>query len=146
MADDGVTIIVEMDRWAEVLAALDAGVEHAVEQGAIATVAAIQSVIEANGQVATGAMLHSVYYRTEKTSTYPGDGGGGADLLAEVDAPGHHEAAISVAADYAVYQNYGTRYQPARPFMEPGTLDAVPAIDNAFADMEGVIRDGGFSE
>ena len=31
---------------------------------------------------------------------------------------------VVVGADYAVYQNYGTRYLPPLPFWEPGIEDA----------------------
>lgn len=63
----------------------------------------IQEHIVANGQVATGNMLNSVI------------------------ADGN---TVTVGADYAIYQNYGTRYLPPRPFFEPGLDDTQDDIEN----------------
>lgn len=42
---------------------------------------------------------------------------------------------VVVGADYAAYPNYGTRYQAANPFFEPGLQDTQAAIDAALVDI-----------
>lgn len=69
-----------------------------------AAVQHIQEHIQSNGQVNTGTMLNSV---TSDGQT------------------------VSVGVDYAVYQNYGTKFLPARPFFEPGLEDTNADMDDA---------------
>lgn len=74
----------------------------------------IKEHIIANGQVRTGAMLDSVEATQSEDGTMQ----------------------VTVGADYAAYQNYGTRYLPPRPFFEPGLDDTQPDID---AVMQGIV-------
>lgn len=73
----------------------------------------IQQHIVANGQVATGNMLNSV--------------------VADGDT-------ITVGAEYAVYQNYGTRYLPPRPFFEPGLDDTQDDIEQELERIVSVLE------
>jgi HK97 gp10 family phage protein len=77
----------------------------------------IQNQIQANGQVRTGRMLNSVHVE---------DGEDG-------------DKTIVVGVPYAAYPNYGTRYQPAKPFFEPGLertkQDLEDALDAAAGEM-----------
>jgi len=75
----------------------------------------IQQHIIANGQVDTGDMLNSV-------------------AVADGDTPTTKD--IIIGMDYWVYQNYGTRYMPARPFVEPGIEDTRAQFEAAGATLE----------
>ena len=98
----------------------------------------IQGYIRTNGQIDTGFMLNSVYVRLLDESTY----NGGDKALEQVEAPPDDVTGyIAVAANYAIWQNYGTRFQKARPFFEPGIeqtrpgfVAAVAAIQDALAE------------
>lgn len=85
--------------------------------------AAIVAQIDANGQVDTGFLRSSVYTVTKNGSTYgqgfmapPTDD---VYLLSEATIDNDLEGVAAVAANYAEFQNYGTRYLPPRPFIEP---------------------------
>lgn len=75
----------------------------------------IQGFIRANGQVDTGFMLNSVHVED------------GANDLNKF---------VVVGASYGVYQNYGTRYLPARPFFEPGVEQTRPGFESAINAIE----------
>jgi len=80
----------------------------------------------------SGFMADSAYYTTSEESTY-GQAGAppkGATLLPEVDKPENDlEAYASVAASYATYVEFGTRYQGAQPRF-------YPAIDKMWGEMQ----------
>ncbi len=92
----------------------------------------IQGFIRSNGQVDTGFMLNSVYTVTDEGSTYAG----GADALPEVSGADLTTAYVAVAASYAIFQNYGTRYMPGRPFFEPGVEKTRPEFEAALSKIE----------
>ncbi len=79
----------------------------------------------------TGFMASSGYVVTNDSSTYgattlepPGD----SYLLPEVVAPDDPYTAIAaIAANYAIYQEYGTRFMPAQPTFFPA-VDAAKAL------------------
>ncbi len=88
-------------------------------------------------------MYSSVYNVTADGSTYgqaqtpPGD----SYLLPEAGPPASdQEAYFGVAANYAIYQNYGTRFLPARPFFEPGVERVRPEFDAKVATIEDRIK------
>lgn len=81
-----------------------------VSKGALDCQANIQGFIRSNGQIDTGFMLNSVHVEP------------GASEL---------EKFVVVGAFYGVYQNYGTRYLPARPFFEPGVEKTRPGYEAA---------------
>jgi hypothetical protein len=87
-----------------------------------------QAHIVSNDQVDTSFMLNSVYVQTSDSSTYKS----GENALPEIDRPSKEtEAHAAVAASYAVHQNYGTVYLPARPFWEPAIEDVRPGFDGS---------------
>jgi len=126
----------------------------------------IQSFIRANGQIDTGFMVNSVYTVTSEGSTYGAKVGPSASkrtgvrkasarrikvalaaqkqveeqLLPEVGGADQTTAYVAVAANYAVYQNYGTRFQPGKPFFEPGIEQTRPGFDAACAALEEKLR------
>lgn len=81
----------------------------------------IQEHIIANGQVDTGNMLDSVH----------------------VEAGNDGVQYVTVGAEYGIYQNYGTRFLPARPFFEPGLDDTQVDIDTAMAGIVNAMAKAG---
>lgn len=80
----------------------------------------IQGFIRANGQIKTGNMLNSVQVQN------------GSSKL---------EKFVIVAAPYGFFQNYGTRFIPARPFFEPGVDKTAPEFDDAVAAVTSQLGD-----
>ena len=96
--------------------------------------------IAANGQIDTGFMWSSVYTVTKNGSTYgqnaltpPGD----SYLLPEVTISGEMMGKAACAANYGEYQNYGTRFLPPRPFLEPSVDLVNVEFDAKVAALEG---------
>ncbi len=131
------------NHWGRIAAALHPAGAEVVKETAFDCQDAIAAQISANGQIDTGFMYSSVYNRTADGSTYgqtqtpPGD----SYLLPEVEAPPDDLTAyFAVAANYGIFQNYGTRYLPARPFFEPGVERVRPEFDAKVASLEARIR------
>jgi HK97 gp10 family phage protein len=98
----------------------------------------IQEQIRANDQIDTGFMFNSVYVVTSEETTYKG----GAEALPPVDKPeNNQEAYVAVAAKYAQFPNYGTRFQPAKPFFEPGMEKTRKGFDQAIAAIEKKLKE-----
>jgi len=118
------------NHWQAVADAVRPSCKDAVRVVANAGVRNVRAVIRAKGLIRTGFMLHSVYSNSSDSSTYTG----GARAFPEVGRPGKEtEANIAVAATYAAYPNYGTRYMTERPFFEPG-------VEKTKADFEKAMR------
>jgi hypothetical protein len=104
----------------------------------------MQAQIRANGQIDTGFMVNSVYVRTSEESTYsqiPAPERKGVAPFPEVEAPpDKHTAFVVVAAPYGYWQNYGTRFQPARPFLEPSIETTNPSFEDALARVDEKIK------
>lgn len=131
------------NNWGKVAAALKPACAEVVKETAFDCQDAIAAQISANGQIDTGFMYSSVYNRTVDSSTYgnaltpPGD----SYLMDEVEAPASdQEAYFAVGANYGLYQNYGTRYLPPRPFWEPGIERVQAGLDSKMATIEVKIR------
>lgn len=108
-------------------------VRDVVKKTAFDGKANIQGQIRANGQIDTGFMVNGVYVVTSEGSTYSG----GDKALPEVAGPSDESSAfIASAAEYSVYQNYGTSRIPARPFWEPGIEKTRPSFEAAIAAIE----------
>ncbi len=75
----------------------------------------IQGFIVSNGQVLTGFMHDSVHVE---------------------NGPNVQTKFIICGAFYGVYQNYGTRFIPARPFWEPGIEQTRPGFEARLANLE----------
>ena len=75
----------------------------------------IQGFIVSNGQVDTGNMLNGI---------------------AKEDGPDEQTKYITSAMYYWIFQNYGTRYLPARPFVEPGVEMTRPGFEARLASIE----------
>ncbi len=93
----------------------------------------MQGFIRSNGQIDTGFMVNSGYVVTSEESTYQG----GANALPEIPkAENPTTAYIAWAAFYAFFQNYGTRFMPGRPFVEPGIEATRPGFEAACRAIE----------
>lgn len=123
----------EFNHWQNIADAMPDACAAVVKKTAADGQANVQAKIRSNGQIDTGFLLNSVYHVTSDQSTYQG----GADALPEVSRPSSPtEAYVAVAAKYAVYQNYGTRFQPGRPFFEPGMQATQDSFEQALSLIE----------
>src|SRR5437016_4058716 len=86
-----------------------------VDETADECVSNIQGFILANGQVDTGDMLAGI---------------------TKEDGPDEQTKHIMSAMYYWIFQNYGTRYLPARPFVEPGVEQTRPSFEAKIAALE----------
>ena len=89
-----------------------------VDETADECVSNIQGFILSNGQVDTGNMLNGI---------------------AKEDGEDEQTKYITSAMDYWIFQNYGTRYMPARPFVEPGIEQTRPDFEAKLSTFEGRI-------
>lgn len=90
--------------------------------------------------VDTGFLKNSIYVVTQDHSDY-GSGGflgkGDAELLDEVDTPDDaYSANVAVGANYGIYVEMGTRYQPAQPYFFPAVEFARGEFEDAMAAIE----------
>ena len=92
----------------------DAILDAALDKLAFDAQAGYEMQIQANGQVDTRNMLNSCFAVTSRSVRYT-PGPDREDL--PFSQP--HTSYAGISANYAWYQNYGTRYIPARPFFEP---------------------------
>src|SRR6266852_5935155 len=102
----------EFNHFSAIADALRPALAEIVNETADVLVGAIQEQIRSNGQVKTGAMVDGIHKED------------GVDELSKN---------IMSAVDYWVYQNYGTRYIPARPFVEPGIERTRPEFEEKLA-------------
>lgn len=109
---------VEFNFFKDISEELSGLIAEATEYIAEEAVANIQDHIEANGQIETGEMYDSV------------------DHVANSDG----SQTVFVGAPYAIYPNYGTRFQPANPFWEPGLADTVDVMNEALQDVVDTIE------
>lgn len=126
MASDGT-----FNHFPSLITALDEAMKELVVKAAHDIEAASKAHIRANDQIDTGNMVNGVYTVTaSEGSAYPG---GASEHLAEPapSPPDEYTAYVGYAADYSAYQNYGTRFQPARPFVEPAVDDVKPSLEAA---------------
>lgn len=126
------------NNFAALASALHQAEVQIVKKTAFDLKAQIQANIRANNQIDTGFMVNSVYVVTSDASDY----GGGKNALPEVAGPPDDTTAYTaIAASYAIYQNYGTRYMPARPFFEPAIYTVMPAFQAACAAIEAKMKE-----
>jgi hypothetical protein len=98
----------------------------------------IQNQIRTNDQIDTGFMVNSVYVVTNNSSDYKG----GKNALPSVAKPKEEtEALVAVAAEYAIYQEMGTRFQPGRAFFAPGVERTRPGFEKAITTIENKLRE-----
>jgi len=133
--------LLNFNNWFKIAAALKPAAAEVVRDEAFFIADAIKAQIQANGQIDTGFMYDSVYASTTTESTYgggtpPGD----SYMLPEVKPENDQQGTFGVAANYGIFQNYGTRYLPPRPFFEPGMERGSAQFDVYMATMEARIK------
>jgi len=127
------------NHFPQVAAAMHAGLSDIVAETTVDLGDAMVAQIYANGQVATGFMVSSVYTVTKNGSTYgqAGTPPGDSYLLPEETIEGDMQGKAACAANYSKWQNDGTRFQPARPFLEPAAELINGEFQTKLAGLEG---------
>lgn len=113
-----------------------AGLETVLGQAVRKTAFDLQASAAQAAPVDTGFLRNSIYVTTSTDSTY-GQGGsagkGDSYLLPPVETPDKPTTAyVGVGANYGVFLEEGTRFQPAQPYF-------YPAVEQAKADFEAVM-------
>ena len=133
--------LLNFNNWFKVAAALKPAAAEVVRDEAFFIADAIKQQIDANGQIDTGFMYDSVYASTMAESTYgAGTPPGDSYRLPEEKPENDQQGVFGCAANYGIFQNYGTRYLPPRPFFEPGIEAGTAQFDVYMATMEARIR------
>ncbi len=101
-----------------IAARIKPAVQQIVDETADECVSNIKGFIQSNGQVDTGNMLNGI---------------------AKEDGPDEQTKYITSVMDYWIFQNYGTRYMPARPFVEPGIEQTRPEFEAKLSTFEGLL-------
>ncbi len=126
----------EFNHFGQIADALPEMLGQIVRKTAFDCQANIQGFIRANGQIDTGFMVNSVYTVTSEGSTYSG----GVDALPEVGGADQTTAYVAVAANYAVYQEFGTRFMPGKPFFYPGVEATRGSFEAACSRLEDLLK------
>ena len=128
------------NNWGKIAAALHPACADLVAN----TAEFIAETYSANAPVDTGFMASSAYTITSSGSTYGQNAGsppGDSYLLPEVEAPADDLTAIAaVAANYAVYQELGTRFDAAQPAFYPAVDAAQTKLDDELAQIDGKLQ------
>lgn len=137
-------MVTTYNHFPQIASALDDVLGQVVRKTAFDLSSNMQARIRANGQIDTGFMINGVYVRTSEESTYSQIASPttkGVEAMPEVEAPpDKHTAYVGVAAPYGYWQNYGTRFQPARPFLEPSIETTRPSFEEAVSRVEEALR------
>ncbi len=98
--------------------ALDGG-EEGLEKVVLKTAVQVHANAVPNAPADTGALRNSLMWRTsEDEGGYNEQGGVNAEKKLET-RPKDNEAVVGTNLDYGVYQEFGTRYMPAQPYLRP---------------------------
>lgn len=127
----------------ELIEALQKTADEAVRKAAFD----IQAAAMDNAPVGeTGYLKSSIYTVTDQSSSY-GQGleapAPGAYLLPEAELlhDGSSNALIGVGANYGVYQEMGTIYMAAQPFLGPAIEQVAPSFEEAMSRLEEKMRE-----
>jgi HK97 gp10 family phage protein len=133
----GISFHVEYDHLPELLDKLLKDVDHQLAESADQVRKDAQSLVH----VRTGATRASIYVSSPEGSDY-GDAVSQASALApktpmlpEEKPAGPHEAVVGVALSAGIYEEYGTRYAPAIPFLTPAAEGHKPHFEKAMSDL-----------
>lgn len=124
------------NRFPEIVARFGPAVSQIVRKSAFD----VQALYASTCPRDTGFMAGSAYVVTSQESTY-GQGGvpppKDAYLLPEVAKPDDpYTAHIAVGANYAIYPEMGTRYQPPQPAFYPAVDAVEPQFEAAMGKLE----------
>lgn len=129
----------EWNNWLKVAEAMTPACREAVTNTAKAGELNVQVQIIMKDLIETGNMLSSVYASTPDGSSYKVVDRG----LAEVRPESETEAYIGVSADYAIFPNYGTIHQSAKPFWEPGIAETEDNFQSEMTTVAQKLEDAG---
>lgn len=142
----GVEIITLFNRLPELAPLLQVVVGQMVRKAAFD----IQALAAVLAPVDLGALKSSIYVVTSKDSDYETHAAIAASLrpdatvLSEVEAPKSPTMAIvAVGMDYGLYQEFGTVYQPAQPYLTPAAEVVRPQLLAALGGLEQFLKLGG---
>jgi hypothetical protein len=94
--------------------------------------------------IKTGFLRSSIYVSMKDDSSYGQNLVGNGKLLEPVERPGEiTKAIVAVGAEYGVYIEMGSRFQPARPFLMPAAEFVVPKMKEALMQLELYWREAG---
>jgi len=127
-----------INKWEDIADAIITTAKKAVVDVANIGAQNVQDQIAANSQVRTGFMMGSVYASTSDGSDY--SNGSDERSLPEVKPESDMEAIVGVGAKYAIFPNYGTMHQGAKPFFEPAILKTQDDLDQAVVQIKIVIE------
>lgn len=99
----------------------------------------VQAQAAAACPVDTGFLRASIYTVTQGSSDYgqAGTPPGDSYLMPEVATPGDaYTAYVAVGANYGVYQELGTRFQPAQPYFYPAVETGLASLEAVMAKFE----------
>lgn len=112
--------------------AIAAKLKPALQKAAKESARTMAENIRNEAPVRTGFLAGSVYFSAFDESTY-GQGGGspenGAYLLPKSTPPDDMTVIVDVAANYAQFVNYGTRFQAANPFFDRGVESSRSSLE-----------------
>jgi HK97 gp10 family phage protein len=96
------------------------GGEEGLKESILQTAIRVHAGATSKAPADTGALRNSIMWRT----SWDGDGGfnsqGGARADEKLtERPGEDEAIVGSGMSYATYQEFGTRYMKAQPYMRP---------------------------
>ncbi len=120
--------------------------EQAVRERAAALIAKAAFDIEAAAKqlapVDTGALKNSISAVTAQGSDYDANVAAAAGLnpkaqIAAAPQPSDElEAFVVAPMEYAAYQEYGTRFMPAQPFLTPAVEAVRPSLEQAWSALQ----------
>jgi HK97 gp10 family phage protein len=110
----------------------------------VQTVDVIATTADANAPKLTGWMASTIYTVTSDGSTYGQTNGpapGDAYLLPEgPEVSDPYTGYAAVAANYAIFLEYGTRYMSAQPFFTPAVEEGRKRLNDAIAVFESFLE------
>jgi hypothetical protein len=142
----GVEIITLFNRLPELSPLLQIVVGQLVRKAAFD----LEALAATLAPVDLGALKSSIYVVTSKDSDYETHAAAAqslrpdATVLPQVEAPKSPTMAIvAVGMDYGLYQEFGTVYQPAQPYLTPAAEVVKPQFLAALSGLEQFLKLGG---
>src|SRR5258706_4475842 len=119
------------------LPAIIKALRHVTGEAVGKTAEAIAEDYEKGAPRATGFMASTAYVVTHDHDTYGAHTSGSGPMLPPVDKPEDDQTAIAaVAATYAAYPEYGTRYASAQPAFHPAVDRGAKVLSDLLSDLE----------
>ncbi len=104
---------VKIKKYIDIKAAND----DTIEAANIELLTRVTAQAKSLSPVDTGSLKNSIMWKTSKMS----GGHSGGNTLSEI-VTNKHDGIVGSATEYAVYQEFGTRNQPGKPFLRPAIL------------------------